>query len=160
MLLPWHPWMDDARCVNADAEVFFPEKGGSTREAKRICADCPVIVDCLNHALDNEERFGIWGGLSEQERRTLRRNLDRGKSRGKLIARAVHSVVAETQADDDGDGRKPKRRRGEQCMEGHRIAGDNRWRNGSYDDGNPRYVCRRCRQQQAHYRDRRHEGAA
>ena len=66
-------WMLQARCLDADPEAFFPEKGGSTREAKRICAICPVQQDCLSHALENDERFGIWGGMSERERRRLRR---------------------------------------------------------------------------------------
>lgn len=66
-------WMLDAKCLDADPEAFFPEKGGSTREAKRICAACPVREDCLDHALLQEERFGIWGGYSERERRRMRR---------------------------------------------------------------------------------------
>jgi WhiB family transcriptional regulator, redox-sensing transcriptional regulator len=66
-------WMLEARCLDADPEAFFPEKGGSTREAKRICAACPVREDCLDHALSNDERFGIWGGLSERERRRVKR---------------------------------------------------------------------------------------
>lgn len=66
-------WMLEARCLDADPEAFFPEKGGSTREAKRICAACPVRDDCLQYALENDERFGIWGGLSERERRRAKR---------------------------------------------------------------------------------------
>jgi len=66
-------WMLDARCLDADPEAFFPEKGGSTREAKRICGSCAVREECLDYALANEERFGIWGGLSERERRRMRR---------------------------------------------------------------------------------------
>jgi WhiB family redox-sensing transcriptional regulator len=66
-------WMLEARCLDADPEAFFPEKGGSTREAKRICAACPVREECLQYALDNDERFGIWGGLSERERRRAKR---------------------------------------------------------------------------------------
>lgn len=66
-------WMLRAKCLDADPEAFFPEKGGSTREAKRICAACPVREDCLDHALLQEERFGIWGGYSERERRRMRR---------------------------------------------------------------------------------------
>lgn len=64
-------WMLDAACRDADPEAFFPEKGGSTLYAKRICADCPVAAQCLDLALTNGERFGIWGGLSERERRRL-----------------------------------------------------------------------------------------
>jgi len=66
-------WMLQARCLDADPEAFFPEKGGSTREAKRICAACPVREECLEYALENDERFGIWGGLSERERRRAKR---------------------------------------------------------------------------------------
>jgi WhiB family redox-sensing transcriptional regulator len=66
-------WMLEARCLDADPEAFFPEKGGSTREAKRICAICSVRQDCLDYALENDERFGIWGGLSERERRRAKR---------------------------------------------------------------------------------------
>lgn len=67
------PWADEARCLQAEPDTFFPEKGGSTREAKRICNDCPVKPECLDYALENDERFGIWGGLSERERRRLKR---------------------------------------------------------------------------------------
>ncbi len=53
---------------------FFPEKGGSTREAKKVCTSCEVRAECLDYALANDERFGIWGGgLSERERRKLKR---------------------------------------------------------------------------------------
>jgi WhiB family redox-sensing transcriptional regulator len=66
-------WQERALCAQTDPEAFFPEKGGSTREAKKICTDCEVKAECLDYALANDERFGIWGGLSERERRRLRR---------------------------------------------------------------------------------------
>ena len=66
-------WQERALCAQTDPESFFPEKGGSTREAKRICISCDVKDDCLEYALANDERFGIWGGLSERERRRLKR---------------------------------------------------------------------------------------
>ena len=59
--------------LRPDPEAFFPEKGGSTREAKRVCATCEVREECLEYALANDERFGIWGGMSERERRKLKR---------------------------------------------------------------------------------------
>lgn len=66
-------WQADALCAQTDPEAFFPEKGGSTREAKRVCETCEVSAQCLEYALENDERFGIWGGLSERERRKLRK---------------------------------------------------------------------------------------
>jgi WhiB family redox-sensing transcriptional regulator len=65
-------WQERALCAQTDPEAFFPEKGGSTREAKRICQGCEVRAECLEYALANDERFGIWGGLSERERRKLK----------------------------------------------------------------------------------------
>jgi WhiB family redox-sensing transcriptional regulator len=64
-------WQQDGLCRQTDAEVFFPEKGQSTRSAKAVCARCPVQAECLEWALEHDERFGIWGGLSERERRKL-----------------------------------------------------------------------------------------
>ena len=68
-------WQDRALCAQTDPEAFFPEKGGSTREAKRICLGCEVKDRCLDYALAHDERFGIWGGLSERERRRLKRGI-------------------------------------------------------------------------------------
>jgi WhiB family redox-sensing transcriptional regulator len=66
-------WQEQALCAQTDPEAFFPEKGGSTREAKRICQGCEVRAECLEYALAHDERFGIWGGLSERERRKLKK---------------------------------------------------------------------------------------
>jgi WhiB family redox-sensing transcriptional regulator len=66
-------WQERALCAETDPEAFFPEKGGSTREAKRVCLSCEVRTECLEYALAHDERFGIWGGLSERERRRLKR---------------------------------------------------------------------------------------
>ena len=55
-------WQEQALCAQTDPEAFFPEKGGSTREAKRICVGCEVKGECLEYALGQDERFGIWGG--------------------------------------------------------------------------------------------------
>ncbi|BCT75424.1 hypothetical protein SCMU_12660 [Sinomonas cyclohexanicum] len=66
-------WQAEALCAQTDPEAFFPEKGGSTRDAKKVCGSCTVRAQCLEYALANDERFGIWGGLSERERRRLRK---------------------------------------------------------------------------------------
>ncbi len=70
------PWWDLGLCAQTDPEAFYPEKGGSTREAKRICSGCEVRPECLAWALASDQRFGVWGGLTRIERRRLQ-----GKSR-------------------------------------------------------------------------------
>jgi WhiB family transcriptional regulator, redox-sensing transcriptional regulator len=65
-------WRELALCAQADPEAWFPDKGESSKPAKRVCASCPVRVPCLDYALSRGERFGVWGGLSERERRDLR----------------------------------------------------------------------------------------
>lgn len=69
-------WREQALCAQTDFEAFFPEKGGSTREAKRVCLTCEVRDDCLDTALKNDERFGVWGGLTERERRKLKKRVE------------------------------------------------------------------------------------
>lgn len=64
-------WREDALCAQTDPELFYPEKGGSTKEAKAVCAQCLVRAECLDYALATQQRFGVYGGLSERERRKL-----------------------------------------------------------------------------------------
>jgi WhiB family redox-sensing transcriptional regulator len=66
-------WQENANCLGVDPDLFFPERGASTREAKSVCRGCEVRVECLEYALAHGEKFGIWGGLSERERRRVRR---------------------------------------------------------------------------------------
>ena len=72
-------WQDYANCLGVDPDLFFPERGASTREAKEVCRGCVVREDCLECALVNGEKFGIWGGMSERERRRLRRERARAR---------------------------------------------------------------------------------
>jgi WhiB family redox-sensing transcriptional regulator len=71
-------WQRDALCAQTDPEEFYPDKGGSTAAAKAVCRRCPVAAECLDYALANNEGFGVWGGLSERERRKLRPPLPPG----------------------------------------------------------------------------------
>lgn len=73
------PW-DMAICAQTDPEAFFPEKGGSTARAKAVCDSCPIRRECLDWALAHDERFGVWGGTSEQDRRLIRLRRKGGRS--------------------------------------------------------------------------------
>lgn len=88
-------WQDASNCLGVDPDLFFPERGASTREAKEVCRGCIVREDCLEFALQNGEKFGIWGGMSERERRRIRRQ--------RALARAasappvpVHASIGQT----------------------------------------------------------------
>lgn len=74
-------WQTNARCTEVDPEIFFPERGGSSKRAREVCRDCKVRDDCLEYALNNKEQFGIWGGTSERERRKIRRERARRRLR-------------------------------------------------------------------------------
>jgi WhiB family redox-sensing transcriptional regulator len=70
------PWYDQAACLDPDVdpEIFFPGDGERAEPAKRICQGCPVMDECRDWALANDERFGVWGGLSERERRRVKKD--------------------------------------------------------------------------------------
>ena len=81
-------WQLSANCLGVDPDLFFPERGASTKEAKAVCQGCEVRVDCLEYALANGEKFGIWGGRSERERRRIRRQ--------RALARAAEAARSAT----------------------------------------------------------------
>lgn len=64
-------WIDDALCAQTDPDAFFPDKGKTNTAAKATCMRCEVREQCLESALSRNERFGIYGGKSERERRTI-----------------------------------------------------------------------------------------
>lgn len=67
------PWAEWASCAEVGGDVWFPEKGDATRPAKTVCGNCAVRQECLEYAFQHDIRFGVWGGLSERQRRALRR---------------------------------------------------------------------------------------
>jgi WhiB family transcriptional regulator, redox-sensing transcriptional regulator len=79
-------WQEQANCLGVDPDLFFPERGASTKEAKAVCRGCEVRVECLEYALSHGEKFGIWGGLSERERRRVRRQRALERQRRALTA--------------------------------------------------------------------------
>lgn len=114
-LLAPQPWTDGALCAQVGGDAWFPEKGGSVREPKRICSRCPVQAECLQYAMDEDIRFGVWGGLSERERRALRKRRLPGRPQG-----TRQDIKHGTEA-----GYKAHRRRGEDacaaCLDGNRL---------------------------------------
>jgi WhiB family redox-sensing transcriptional regulator len=74
-------WQEEALCAQTDPALFFPEKGGSTREAKKVCRECPVVAQCLEWALEAGEEHGVWGGMSERERTAYARTRPRKTKR-------------------------------------------------------------------------------
>ena len=66
-------WMADGKCRDLAPETFFPSDGVGVEVARRICADCPVKLPCLEYALYNRIEHGVWGGASERERRRIAR---------------------------------------------------------------------------------------
>lgn len=74
-------FMKDAACREHPETVFFIDRGGDTRPAKAVCAGCLVRAECLAYALEEHIAFGIWGGMSERERRRLRGGRRSGSER-------------------------------------------------------------------------------
>ncbi len=77
-------WRDKAACLTVDPELFFPV--GNTgpaldqiEKAKQVCAQCPVVENCLQYAIESNQDSGVWGGLSEDERRALKRRAARAR---------------------------------------------------------------------------------
>lgn len=68
-------WTERARCQGLDPEQFFRRGVAQSRGAIRICGGCPVKEDCLQYAIDHEVDFGVWGGLTERQRRAHQRRL-------------------------------------------------------------------------------------
>ena len=67
------PDLPDALCTQVDPELFYPLPGESLEPARLICRRCDVQAECLKWALDHDERFGVWAGLSPQQRKKLKR---------------------------------------------------------------------------------------
>lgn len=66
-------WRDEALCAQIDPDLMFPGKGELSHQHRRICASCPVTEQCGEYAIIHDERYGIWGGLSEHQRKIERR---------------------------------------------------------------------------------------
>lgn len=87
-------WRDDALCAQTDTDAFFPEKGENANLAKAVCALCSVRAECLEYALANNLPFGIWGGLSEMERRKVKRRRSAERTPAQHTATTIPAVAA------------------------------------------------------------------
>lgn len=67
------PWMDGAACANVGGDIWFPDRSQPRARAVRICGTCPVQGECLDYALEQDETFGIWGGLYGRQLARLKR---------------------------------------------------------------------------------------
>jgi WhiB family redox-sensing transcriptional regulator len=76
-------WAESAACREVgDLDLFFPDKGRSAVDARTICKGCSVRAECLDYALNHNQRFGVWGGLSERQRRPLHNTAHDLKTQG------------------------------------------------------------------------------
>lgn len=97
-------WEDDAACVEHDPDLFFIDRGDDPRPAQEICAECPVVEDCLRHALTFPERFGIWGGMTGFDLRALRK-LRNAYTKSTLINPKPTADPEPTEEDDEPEER-------------------------------------------------------
>lgn len=66
-------WEQQGLCTQVDPDLFFPDVGHPSKHAKKVCVQCPVITECLDHALKNTQLTGVWGGTTHRERLLIRR---------------------------------------------------------------------------------------
>jgi WhiB family transcriptional regulator, redox-sensing transcriptional regulator len=78
-------WVSKARCRFTDPDELFVS-GKAQRKAAAICRHCPVVAECLADALDNQMEFGVWGGMTERQRRVLRKQHPEVVSWSQLLA--------------------------------------------------------------------------
>lgn len=99
-------WQRDALCAQVDHDLFFPDPCGSAAAAKRICQGCDVKTECLQYALDNHINHGVWGGLSDRERRTLHPQTAGGLERDRLVVPAQGRTGRRNHPPDHGRGHR------------------------------------------------------
>jgi WhiB family redox-sensing transcriptional regulator len=98
--VPWtKDWTLDAACSGASPDTLFVS-GAAQHRAKTVCRGCPVRTECLADALDNRVEFGVWGGLTERERRSLLRRRPNVESWASLLSAAMAEFEGSTALDD------------------------------------------------------------
>ncbi len=108
--MPWvNDWISQAACREEDPDALFVQ-GAAQNRAKSVCGGCPVRVECLADALDNRTEFGVWGGMTERERRALLRRRPEVTSWANLLASARENF-ARSQQDNEQPQTLPRRGR-------------------------------------------------
>ena len=87
-MIPDTTWQDGAACVGVETALFFPERAADPRPAQAVCATCPVAQQCLEYALTVGEDFGIWGGKTARDRRSIPQARSGAHQTGLVRARA------------------------------------------------------------------------
>jgi WhiB family transcriptional regulator, redox-sensing transcriptional regulator len=100
-------WRHSARCRDEDPDTLFVQ-GAQQRDAREVCTACPVRTECLAHALDNRIRFGVWGGMTERERRALLKRRPDVISWAALLESARRAAAASPAANPSAPAR-PRR---------------------------------------------------
>jgi WhiB family redox-sensing transcriptional regulator len=98
-------WRHHAACRHEDPELFFPLSPATVTQAKTVCGECPVRAACLAYACATGQDAGIWGGMTEEERRVLLRS--------RLRARTATPVVPAPEAQDETRQQGERRERGD-----------------------------------------------
>jgi WhiB family transcriptional regulator, redox-sensing transcriptional regulator len=101
-------WRHSARCVDEDPETLFVQ-GALQRDAREVCKACPVRTECLAHALDNRIRFGVWGGMTERERKALLKRRPDVISWAALLESARRAAAASPPANPDVPAARERR---------------------------------------------------
>ena len=136
---PVGPWADDAACKGVDPDLFFPEQtgpGGDGAKAKAICATCSQVGPCLEYALVNRERYGVWGGTTERERRAIRKTWIRKQAA--LAHRPMSTRGVPVAACGTPSGYKRHKRNGEEACEACKAS--SRAKQAAYRASTPRYI--------------------
>lgn len=111
-------WQNDALCAQVGGDIFHPETGRSAKEAKRVCRVCPVQQACLMWAVDTGQEFGVLGGLSARERKSL--------SRGRPLTPCV--LCGTDFVSRDPGQRKPRRYCSDDCRRAARRRAERAYR--------------------------------
>ncbi len=116
-------WQEKAKCLGMDPEIFFPPTEEEAWRAKEVCRGCPVRRECLEFALKYGERYGVWGGFSEQERKALFRELASTGVTTEALRRVVERAVEQAERREAAQEKARRAEEGSEAGARERCAG-------------------------------------